>query len=317
MLSPLLSSLELVCTACDQLNPSSSQQCLACGAPLIAGAKVASNRSSSPAKPNPPALSARQEGTQASVQATAASQPTKPSAAQSPPEVSAEFGPAFFVTVIAGSAKGQRYRVPSAGCAIGRTGGGILFPEDVFVSGRHATLLVRKGQLHVRDDASASGVFVSIKGQQAIPRGAMFSAGQRLFRFRGPLEAGSPAPGPRPYGTPVPAGRELYAIEEVLSGGRPGKVVVGSGPALTIGQMDCHFAFPKDEDLAGRHCELTPTDKGAVLRDLSGGLGTLARIASGTAHPLSPGDRLRVGQQLLRVDQQSEKSDRGRAPISH
>ena len=302
MSSLLLSTLSIVCTACDELNAPRSRKCLVCGAVLLSGPseKVAASPHGEVAKPKPPVASGRQDFVQASIQGPTQKE-TKVSRAG--PETPAASATVFFLTVISGSAKGQRYRVPSAGCAIGRTGGGILFPEDVFVSGRHATLLIRKGQLHVRDDSSTSGVFLSIKGQRTIPRGAMFSAGQRLFRFRGPIDAASPSPGPRPYGVPAPPGPEVHAIEEILVGGRPGRVVVGAQPVLTVGQIDCDLSFPADEDLAGRHCELTPTAKGAVLRDLSGGLGTLARIPAGTVQALSPGDRFRVGQQVLRVDQ--------------
>jgi hypothetical protein len=322
MSSLLLSTLGVVCTACDELNAPRSRQCLVCGAALLSrpSEKVAAaSQHGEFAKRKPLVVSGRQDNVQASIQGPTQKETSRNPSVSPPapatdlrkkvsragPEIPSASATVFFLTVISGNAKGQRYRIPSAGCAIGRTGGGILFPEDVFVSGRHATLLIRKGQLHVRDDSSASGVFLSIKGQQTIPRGAMFSAGQRLFRFRGPIDAASPSPGPRPYGVPAPPGPEVYAIEEILVGGRPGRVVVGARPVLTVGQMDCDLCFPADEDLAGRHCELTPTAKGAILRDLSGGLGTLARIPAGTVQALSPGDRFRVGQHVLRVEQGS------------
>ncbi len=79
-------------------------------------------------------------------------------------------------------------------------------------------------------------------------------------------------------------------------------MVVTAAQLLTIGQANCDLAYPNDEGLAGRHCELSPSPSGAILRDLSGGLGTYVRIAPLTERPLRPGDRVRVGQHVLQVE---------------
>ena len=81
---------------------------------------------------------------------------------------------------------------------------------------------------------------------------------------------------------------------------RDGRAILSPGPALGIGQGRCEFSFPNDEGLAQRHCELSPMPSGAMLRDLSQGLGTYVK-ASGE-RPLKAGDRLRVGQQTLQVE---------------
>ena len=210
----------------------------------------------------------------------------------------------FVLAVIAGSGKGQRYRLPSGGCWVGRSRGNILFPEDFFVSTHHATLTVREGQLCIQDEASASGVFVSISGQETIARDALFCAGQHLFRYLGQLQphARRPIGQPQVYGVPIPPGQAVYGVEEVLVGGRPGRAVITAGPLLTIGQLRCDLSFPQDVDLAGRHCELSPVPQGAILRDLSGALGTFVRIAPGTVRVLNAGDRFRIGQQVLQVE---------------
>ncbi len=107
---------------------------------------------------------------------------------------------------------------------------------------------------------------------------------------------------PHVYGAPVPLGQAVYGVEEVLVGGRAGRAVVTAAPLLTIGQANCDLSFPGDEGLAGRHCELSPTPTGALLRDLSGGLGTYVRLAAGVERPLRPGDRVRLGQHVLQVE---------------
>ncbi|WNZ65208.1 FHA domain-containing protein [Myxococcus sp. MxC21-1] len=107
---------------------------------------------------------------------------------------------------------------------------------------------------------------------------------------------------PAIYGAPVPLGQAVYGVEEMLVGGRAGRAVVTAAPLLTIGLAHCDLSFPGDEGLAGRHCELSPTPTGALLRDLSGGLGTYVRLASGVERPLRPGDRVRLGQHVLQVE---------------
>ena len=209
----------------------------------------------------------------------------------------------FGISIVAGQAKGQRFRLGGAGCMVGRAKGAILFPDDVHVSPHHGTFLLKEGKLFIRDEASLSGIFVTTN-QDTIHAGACFAAGRRLFRFTGALSAGEqPVPGrPIAYGAPVPPGHTLYGLEEILVGGRGGRVVVSAGPLLSVGQQQCDLSYPGDDGLAMRHCELNPSGDQAVLRDLSGGLGTWVRIPPGVERPLVPGDRVRIGAHVLRVE---------------
>ncbi|WP_223645170.1 FHA domain-containing protein [Corallococcus sp. EGB] len=228
-----------------------------------------------------------------------ATPPATTGATARPPPVASRFG----LAVIAGTTRGQRYKLPVTGCVVGRQRGAILFPDDVFVSPLHATFLVKDGALFVRDESSASGVYVTFAGTEPLAPRALFSAGQRLFRFTGRVESPAPVAGrPTPYGSPVPLGQALYGVEEVHMGGRAGRAVVTAAALLTIGQAHCDLAYPNDEGLAGRHCELSPTATGALLRDLSGGLGTFVRIPPATERLLRPGDRVRLGQHVMQVE---------------
>lgn len=217
-----------------------------------------------------------------------------------PPAVAPVTG-RFVLVVLAGANAGQRYRLAGTTCQFGRTRGKVLLPEDPYVSPLHATFLVKEGRLFVRDDNSASGTFIGVY-QEMIPPGALFSAGHRLFRYAGALE---PAPlslgRPIAYGAPVPQSQAVYMVEELLVGNRPGRAVVTVGALLTIGQTLCDLSYPDDRDLATRHCELSPTPTGALLRDLSGGLGTFVRL-SAAERALHAGDRVRIGEQLLQVE---------------
>jgi len=228
---------------------------------------------------------------------------SKPAAAPVTGARPAQTASRFGLSVVAGTAKGQRFKLPTTGCTVGRTRGAILFADDVFLSPQHATFSIKDSVLHVRDESSSSGVYVTIPGTETLTPYSFFSIGQRLFRFLGKLEAPPPLAGrPTVYGAPVPPGQGVYGVDEVLVGGRSGRCVVTSAPLMTIGQANCDFSYPQDEGLASRHCELSFTGSGAQLRDLSGGLGTYVRIAPTVDRPLRPGDRVRLGQHILQVD---------------
>lgn len=333
----LLSTLGVVCPHCDEYNPPRAHQCGACGtgllseapAPRSSGLKAqppslgaAPRGGTSPGLPRPPSVTqpprtASRPGMPAQVVPLA--QPQRPTAPPGmrpiarPPSTEAAPIPAaelvkkpapsrFGLLVLAGASKGQRFRLAGASCQIGRGKGAILFPEDPFVSPLHATFLIRDSNtLVVKDENSASGVFVSIPGQENIAPNTWFAAGHRLFRFTGPLTAPPPPPGaPQVYGAPVPSGHVVFGVEEVLVGGRPGRVVITGGSLLTIGQSLCDLSFPRDDDMATRHCELSPTAVGATLRDLSGGLGTYVRVSG--ERVLNFGDRVRIGEHILQVE---------------
>lgn len=216
-----------------------------------------------------------------------------------PPPAASRFG----LSVIAGTSRGQRFKLPVGACNVGRSRGAILFSDDIFLSPLHATFLVRDSALYLKDESSASGVFVTINGAEIIPPMAFFSAGQRLFRFNGRLEPQPPLPGrPVSYGAPLPTGHAVYGVEEILVGGRGGRAVVTAAPLLTIGQSRCDLSYPQEEGLAARHCELSLSPQGAQLRDLSGGLGTYVRLPPMAERPLRPGDRVRLGQHVLQVE---------------
>jgi pSer/pThr/pTyr-binding forkhead associated (FHA) protein len=330
----LTKSLGVVCPSCDFLNVVGAVRCMSCGAATDStAAKTDQSPKFVPQQPQsmnegsdktptgstqiqpkpveaPPGL--RRSGP-TTMPAELSSAPVAPSAGrgvparptfqssatplpQQPP------GPRFGLTVLAGPARGQRFRLGPTGAQIGRARGVILFPEDPFVSPLHATLTVRDGKLFIRDENSTSGIYASIAGQETLPSGGLFCTGLRLFRYVGAIE---PAPpwnrvDVLVYGAPVPNSVVHYAIEEVLLGDRPGRGIITPGPVLTIGQGRCDFSFPSDEGLAPRHCEVAPLPTGAMIRDLSGGLGTFVRVAG--ERPLKAGERVRVGQQTLQVE---------------
>ncbi len=331
MAALLTKTLGVICPSCDFLNVVAAVRCMACGsatdgtgpaapraevprvqaAPVEAPATEQSDRTmpaapmpvAPPTPPAPPGLKRTQTGPTPIPRSGPPARPTFQSSAaptQTNPAVAP--GPKFGLTVLAGPARGQRFRLSATGAQIGRSRGAILFPDDPFVSPLHATVSVRDGKLYIRDEASTSGVYVSITNTETVPMGGTFCTGLRLFRFVGAIEPAAPwnKSDVLVYGATVPNGQVHYAVEEVLLGDRGGRCLLSPGPVLTVGQGRCDFSYPNDEGLAPRHCEISPLPDGAMIRDLSGGLGTYVRVSG--ERPIKTGDRLRIGQQTLQVE---------------
>lgn len=319
MVALLTRTLGVICPSCDFLNVVGAVRCMACGVATDGLPPI----SAPSARPSQAAKTAPEPSTSEAVRPrgmdrSASHQPqvpvpASPSGLRQPPPPPRPPATAshplpraaalkFGLAVLAGPARGQRFKLNPNGTQAGRNRGIVLFPDDPFVSPLHATLFVRDGKLVIRDEASVSGVFVSISGTETVSSGSAFCAGLRLFRYGGAIE-------PQPtwnrvdvlvYGAPLPNNQAHYAIEEVLLGDRPGRCVITPGPVLTIGQSRCDFSYPNDEGLAPRHCEVAPLPNGAMIRDLSGGLGTYVRVQQ--ERTLKPGDRIRLGQQTMQVE---------------
>ena len=204
---------------------------------------------------------------------------------------------------MSGPSRGQKYKLGPKGAQIGQSKGLILFPDDPFISPLHASLTVKDGTLTIKDENSSSGVFVSISGQETVPGNSVFCAGLRVFRYVGPVEPSAPwnRSDVLVYGAPLPNNVVHYVLEEVLLGDRAGRSLMSPNNVITVGQNKCDMSYPGDEGLANKHCEIAPMPNGAMIRDLSGGLGTFVRAEG--ERTLKVGDRIRMGQQTLQVEQ--------------
>src|SRR4030095_14167732 len=206
----LVSQLGVVCPSCDVLSAPGAQRCEACGktwgrAPAPAKKPTGSTPAvSPPASPAPPA--ARPPSAPASPSGAALrGAPTPagglPRAGPAPrPAAPAPVPSRYILSVTAGPARGQRFRLIANGCSVGRQRGAILFADDAFVSPHHAAFRIREGQLTVKDEDSLSGVYGGIHTHEMVMPGALFSVGPHVLRYIGPLMPRATEPGkPRTY----------------------------------------------------------------------------------------------------------------------
>jgi pSer/pThr/pTyr-binding forkhead associated (FHA) protein len=80
-----------------------------------------------------------------------------------------------------GGTTGWVYRVGEL-ATVGREGNDINFPDDPFISGRHAELRLDGGVLSVTDLGSRNGTFIRVSGEKVLRHGDYVFLGQQLLR---------------------------------------------------------------------------------------------------------------------------------------
>jgi pSer/pThr/pTyr-binding forkhead associated (FHA) protein len=194
---------------------------------------------------------------------------------------------------------GLSYHLKMEQHIIGRRGH-IEFPEDPFVSPKHANLFYREGKLIVRDEGSLNGVFIRVRGSVDISPGDTFLAGEQAFRLDlTPKHNENPdADGTLFYGSPKAP--SPFRISQILQGGAHGMTVCARTNVLQLGREGGDLNFPADVYMSGSHCRIEENNGRFTLTDLNSRNGTYVRIKS--ERELGHGDYLFVGRKLLRVE---------------
>lgn len=182
---------------------------------------------------------------------------------------------------------------------VGRNGQ-LVFPDDPFVSPRHANFFYRDGKLVVRDEGSLNGVYIRVRGTVEIAPGDTFLAGEQLFRLEATPRA---TDGQDPDGTyfySSPKHPSPFRLVQVLQGGAMGMTVCARGGSLQIGREGGDLNFPVDLYMSSSHCRLEEQGGKFFLTDLNSRNGTYVRIKN--ERELTHGDYLFIGRKLLRVE---------------
>jgi pSer/pThr/pTyr-binding forkhead associated (FHA) protein len=182
---------------------------------------------------------------------------------------------------------------------VGRNGQ-LQFPDDPFVSPKHANFFYRDGKLVVRDEGSLNGVYIRVRGTVDVAPGDTFLAGEQLFRLD-PMPRASD--GQDPDGTyfySSPKHPSPFRLTQILQGGAIGMTVCARGTSLQIGREGGDLNFPMDLYMSGSHCRIEEHGGKFTLTDLNSRNGTYVRIKS--ERDLAHGDYLFIGRKLLRVE---------------
>lgn len=179
--------------------------------------------------------------------------------------------------------------------------GQIAFPDDVFVSPKHANFFYRDGHLVVRDEGSLNGVFVRVRGTIDVAPGDTFLAGEQVFRLDAAPKIADTPDGEGTYFYTSPKYPSAFRISQLLQGGALGMTVCARGSALQLGREGCDLNFPADIYMSGSHCRIEDATNGRFqLTDLNSRNGTYIRLKA--ERELNHGDYVFVGRKLMRVE---------------
>jgi len=90
---------------------------------------------------------------------------------------------ARIVQILEGGGEGDVYPLKPGENLVGRGTGDVSFPNDGYVSSKHASITVGEGSLAVKDLGSANGTFVRVNGQAAVMAGDLLLVGEQILRI--------------------------------------------------------------------------------------------------------------------------------------
>jgi pSer/pThr/pTyr-binding forkhead associated (FHA) protein len=208
-------------------------------------------------------------------------------------------GKAKLILIRGEGVEGLSYQLNAEEHVVGRLGQ-LVFPDDPFVSPRHANFLYRNGKLVVRDEGSVNGVYLRVKGSVEIQPEDSFLAGEQVFRLDATPKANDQ---PAPDGTyfySSPKHQSPFRITQILQGGAAGMTVCARGPSLQIGREGGDLNFPSDLYMSAAHCRIEEVGGRLMLTDLNSRNGSYIRLRA--ERDLSHGDYVFIGRKLLRVE---------------
>ncbi len=208
-------------------------------------------------------------------------------------------GKAKLILIRGEGVEGLSYQLNAEQHVVGRSGQ-LVFPDDPFVSPKHANFYYRNGKLVVRDEGSLNGVYLRVRGSVDLEPGDFFLAGEQVFRVDAPPKL-IDAPGPDgTFFYSSPKHQSPFRINQMLQGGMLGMTVCARGSSLQIGREGGDLNFPSDLYMSASHCKLEDAGGKLVLTDLNSRNGTYVRLKA--ERELGHGDYLFIGRKLLRVE---------------
>ncbi|MEZ4360009.1 MAG: FHA domain-containing protein [Kofleriaceae bacterium] len=87
------------------------------------------------------------------------------------------------IVIIGRDVTGAVFPLLGESVSLGRERGEINFPDDGYVSGLHARVVLRDGRAFLSDLGSSNGTFIKVNGERAIGHESFILLGQQLFRI--------------------------------------------------------------------------------------------------------------------------------------
>jgi thioredoxin reductase/ferredoxin/pSer/pThr/pTyr-binding forkhead associated (FHA) protein len=208
-----------------------------------------------------------------------------------PPPPSPDVSCGRLITVLPSGVDADEYQLKRGGTTtIGRQGADITFKDDATLADIHAAITAETEERYVLvDKGSEQGVFVQPKPDRGVPvePGMIVRAGRQW------LVIGDPA-----------APRKLMHYD--AAGRLQGTHMLQDGANL-IGRQSPNITLAADDpSLSRRHLLISVESRGMILKDIGSSNGTLVKVRG--SFRLADGDRLLIGRQVLRFDDESRKA---------
>lgn len=194
---------------------------------------------------------------------------------------------------------GLSYHLKADQHLLGRQGQ-LEFPDDQFISPKHANFFYRDNRLVVRDEGSLNGIYFRIRGSVDISPGDQFVVGEQVFRLDPTPKASDGADPDGTFFYSSPKYPSAFRLNQVLEGGAIGMTICARGNSLQVGREDGDLNFPGDMFMSAKHATVEEKEGKFVLTDFDSRNGTYLRLKS--EKPLSHGDYVFIGKKLLRVE---------------
>jgi pSer/pThr/pTyr-binding forkhead associated (FHA) protein len=186
---------------------------------------------------------------------------------------------------------------------IGRDGADIDFPDDPYLSPRHAELSFRDGRLFVRDLGSRNGTWHFIEAPHKLRDGDLVLVGSQILQYR---RLGYPGPHPpeadatRRLGSLTPSA-DIATLSQLRGDGSVRDVMhLSPGRNMTIGRDEGDWIFSYDPSMSGLHAQIHSDDADFVLVDAGSRNGVAVNVRGEVE--LKQDSRILLGDKMLRVD---------------
>lgn len=197
----------------------------------------------------------------------------------------------------------QTYTLDRGEAVVGRGDADITFENDHYMSPLHARFELRGGQLWLRDLGSRNGSWVFIDEPTRLLDGDLILVGSQMLRFR---RLGYPGPHPpeadstRRMGSLIPTA-DVAVLEQLRADTSVRDCFhLSPGRTVILGRETGDWIFPYDQTMSGKHAEIRSEDSEFYAHDARSRNGVAMAVRG--ERPLKPGQRLLLGDQILRVE---------------
>lgn len=200
---------------------------------------------------------------------------------------------------------GREYEIEHDQTDVGREEGSILLVNDPYVSPRHARLQFRDGRFFIRDLESVNGVYVRLRAPERLQHADLVLVGLEVLRFEVVSDAERGLGPAAERGTQVfgsPAAPRFARLCQRTVEGVTRDVYYPTREETVIGREVGDVVFTTDPFMSRRHAAIVrdPGTSTFTLKDLGSSNGTYLGIRG--ERELAPGDHVRIGQHLFRLD---------------